>query len=158
MDEKNSSAVNDVSSAKPSVYTRAVSSASDEVHLWTGDKVIHKKTNVKVLFSSAYRFYIQPGTYLCDVYRIRAVTPENESIIYRNAVDDACGFMPFKSTPTTIQRGTRAAQTDESENSYLLETICFRIISNTGGAQYPRDYYIPCKPEEAVLKFKQISF
>lgn len=92
-----------------------------------------------------------------DVYTITAQTSENGNLIYRNVIDDECGFMPAAETPDKIQRGTRAYQSDWSENAYVLKTVCYKILYAVGGASPVGDYYIPCRPEDAKLKYKLIT-
>ena len=137
----------------PNVLT--MTSSVSDVQTWTGEKKIVEHKNVKYALDPAYRFYIPQGVYICDQYTIVAKTPENPNIIYRNAIDDECGFLPNSGSIKTIQRGTRAVQSDDSENSYTLQTYCIHVKYSLTGAHYDR--YIPCKPAAALLKYKIIS-
>lgn len=142
---------------KEMMWSEALTRASSvsDVQTWTGEKKIVELKNVKYALGPAYRFYIPQGVYICDKYTIVAKTPENPNIIYRNAIDDECGFLPNSGSIKTIQRGTRAVQSDDSENSYTLQTYCIHVKYSLTGAHY--DIYIPCKPEVALLKYKIIS-
>jgi len=155
---------NDVNSQKENSYlttklnsptTRAISSSPIET--WTGDIKIEKKSKVKVAFSSAYMEYLPgAGVYICDVYTITARTPEDPTVVYKDAVDESCGFLPALKNPKKVSRGTKAYVSDDSENSYTLKTVCYRIISNTLGQTPNGEYYIPCRPEEAKIKYKKL--
>lgn len=134
--------------------TRATSSS---IETWTGDVKIQKKSNVKIAFSSAYKGYLPgPGVYICDVYTITATTPEDPTVVYKDAVDESCGFLPRVTSTQQILRGTKALVSDNSENSYILKTVCYRIISTLMGQTPKEEYYIPCRPEEAKLKYKKL--
>ena len=134
--------------------TRASSSL---IETWTGDIKIERKSKVKVIFSPAYAEYLPgPGMYICDVYTITAKTPEDPNVIYKDAVDESCGFLPPLKNPKRISRGTKAYISDDSENSYILKTVCYRIISNAIGQTPNGEYYIPCHQEEAKIKYKKL--
>ena len=77
----------------PNVLT--MTSSVSDVQTWTGEKKIVEHKNVKYALDPAYRFYIPQGVYICDQYTIVAKTSENPNIIYRNAIDDECGFLPL---------------------------------------------------------------
>lgn len=131
--------------------------ASSEIKVWTGEKKIVKSRKVKIILGPEYDAYIPSGIYIGYEYTISAQTPENENLIYRNAIDDACGFLPKSTSVKVIQRGTRAYESEISENSYILKTICFQILSRIDGATPSKPLYIPCRPEDAVLKYKVVS-
>lgn len=138
-----------------SPITRAISSSPIET--WTGDVKIERKSKVKVAFSSAYMEYLPgAGVYICDVYTITARTPEDPTVVYKDAVDESCGFLPVLKNPKRVSRGTKAYVSDDSENSYTLKTVCYRIISNLMGQTPNGEYYIPCRPEEAKIKYKKL--
>jgi hypothetical protein len=155
---------NDVNSQKENSYlttklnsptTRAISSSPIET--WTGDIKIEKKSKVKIAFSPAYMEYLPgAGVYICDIYTITARTPEDPTVVYKDAVDESCGFLPALKNPKKVSRGTKAYVSDDSENSYTLKTVCYRIISNTLGQTPNGEYYIPCRPEEAKIKYKKL--
>ena len=137
--------------------TTITRASSTPIEAWTGDVKIEKKSKVKVIFSPAYAEYLPgPGMYICDVYTITAKTPEDPSVIYKDAVDESCGFLPPLKNPKRISRGTKAYISDDSENSYILKTVCYRIISNAIGQTPNGEYYIPCRPEEAKIKYKKL--
>ena len=145
---------NSLTTKPSSPITRA---SSSPIETWTGDVKIERKKRVKVPFSSAYMEYLPgAGVYICDVYTITARTPENPAVIYKDAIDESCGFLPVLGNPERISRGTKAYVSDDSENSYTLKTVCYRIISNSIGQTPKREYYIPCRTEKAKIKYKKL--
>lgn len=129
-----------------------MSRAKSPVCTWSSNVQVSTTRNVKVSFDSRYMVYLYPAVYVCKVYTITAVTTNNPNRIYFSADDDECGFKPTATNKDPIVRGTRAY--DNSDGTYTLKTVCYKIISNLAGVTPSGDGYIPCDPYKALLKYK----
>lgn len=121
---------------------------------WIGEPSMRTYTKQKVLMSAATPMGTA-GIYICDVVEISATTDTNSNLVYLGVVDNECGYTPNTIDDSSPVIGTQAIHNAVS-NNYTLKTICYRIISNTAGIQYPSNYWIPCPPEQAKLKYQVI--
>lgn len=136
------------------VANRSVIRSSSNVMTWTGEIKTNRSRRVKKVFGPDFSSYIPAGIYICYEYTVEAYPPEDNSIIYKSVVDNACGFMPKATSKENIQRGTRAIKYG---NSYILRTLCYEIICRSDGATPSKPLFIPCRPEDVVLKYKPIK-
>lgn len=126
------------------------------INTWTGERSMRTYTKQKVLMGAGTPMGAT-GIYICDVVEISATTDADPNLIYRSVVDNECGYVPNTIDDPSPVIGTQAADI-AGQYSYTLKTVCYRIISNTAGIQFPSNYWIPCPPEQAKLKYQIIAY
>lgn len=141
-----------VDSQDSSTPIRGITTIGGGVNVWTGEKRITTYTKQKILMNGAMPMGAT-GVYICDVKEITAVTSANPNMIYRSVEDNDCGYISSTVSTSSPVIGTSAVE-NVGQNTFTLKTTCYRIISNAAGMQYPSNYWIPCPPEEALLKYK----